>query len=272
VTRLALPLFAAAILVAQRPDPIPAKRIQILIITGREDHDWRGVTSLMRQYLDSAAIFETRIAEEFRDTGPDALRSYDAAVLVYSDKAPQDHWSERAQSVLQQFVRSGKGLVVYHHSSTAFKNWPEYARLSGGNFYGNAQHSDPHDFTVDIRDRQHPITRGLPKSFRQQKDELYANMQMQPPGTYHVLATGWDDHALYAKTKAPLSGAGTDEPLLWTVDYGSGRVFSMMIGHDPGAMQSAGWRAVFTRGVEWAATGSVTQPAPAGFSESEPNR
>lgn len=262
-------LVAWGLLFAQKPAaPAAPKKTQVLIITGRDDHDWRGVTPLMRQYLDAAGVFETRIAEEFRDAGPEAFKPYDVAVLVYSDKAATDHWSSKTQQALLEFVKSGKGLVVYHHSSTAFKDWPEYARLCGGNYYGKAQHAELHDFTVDFVDRDHPITRGLKKSFTQFYDELYANMQMQPEGSYHVLATAWDDHALYhGKSKVPLVGPGTNEPLLWTVEAGKGRVFAIMIGHSAESTKSLGWRTIFARGVEWAATGEVTQPVPAELME-----
>jgi len=54
---------------------------------------------------------------------------------------------------------------------------------------------------------------------------------------------------------------------MWTVEAGKGRVFATMIGHSAKATQSAGFRATFTRGVEWAATGSVTQPVPADMAE-----
>jgi uncharacterized protein len=261
--RTALLLMGTAALRAQR-------RIQVLIITGRDDHDWRGVTPLMRQYLEAAGIFETRIAEEFRDAGPESLNRYDAAVLVYSDKLAEDHWTAGSKAALRDFVHGGKGLVVYHHSSTAFKDWAEFTRMCGGNYYGAAQHSPIHDFTVTFTDREHPITRGLSKSCVQRQDELYASMQMQPAGSYHVLATGWDDHALYnGKFKTPLSGPGANEPLLWTVEYGKGRVFATMIGHSAQAAQSPGFRATFTRGVEWVATGEATQPAPAGMADTE---
>jgi len=252
-------LFGAALLAQNAAQP----KIQVLLITGRDDHDWRGATAQMRQYLDAAGIFEVRTTEEFRDAGPAALECYDVAVLVYNDKAAEDHWSESSRATLLKFVQSGHGLVVYHHSAAGFKEWPEFARLSGGNYYGAAQHSPIHDFTVDIVDREHPITRGLRKSFIQPWDELYGNMQMQPAGTYHVLATAWDDHALYqGKSKTPLVGPGTNEPILWTVNAGKGRVFATMIGHSAKATQSAGWITTFTRGVEWAATGNVTQAIP----------
>jgi type 1 glutamine amidotransferase len=262
--------LAASISLAQKAalSPETPRKIQVLIITGRDDHDWRGVTPVMRQYLDAAGIFETRIAEEFRDSGPESFKDYDVAVLVYSDKAATDHWSSRTQQALLDFVQSGKGLVVYHHSSTAFKDWPDYARLCGGNYYGKAQHADLHDFTVEFVDRKHPITKGLPKAFLQPHDELYANMQMQPEGSYHVLAMAWDDHALYrGKSKIPLVGPGKNEPLMWTVEAGKGRVFATMIGHSAQATKSAGFQATFTRGVEWAATGAVTQPPPTNIEE-----
>ncbi|HXA52907.1 MAG TPA: hypothetical protein VNV86_21470, partial [Candidatus Acidoferrum sp.] len=85
IKRAMLVLAAAATLCSQVSPP---RKIQVIIITGRDDHDWRGATPLMRQYLDSAGIFETRVAEEFRDAGPESLNRYDVAVLVYADKAP----------------------------------------------------------------------------------------------------------------------------------------------------------------------------------------
>jgi type 1 glutamine amidotransferase len=255
-------LLLAAFAAAQAPSRAPRK-IQVLIITGRDDHDWRGATALMRQYLDAANIFEVRTAEEFRDAGPESLRPFDVAVLVYNDKAPEDRWTERPRKALEDFVRSGKGLVVYHHTVAGFQSWPEFAPLCGGNYYGKAQHAPLHDYTVEFADREHPITRGLKKSFQQLNDELYSNMQMQPEGSYHVLAQAWDDYALYAgKSRVPLEGTGKNQPLMWTVQAGAGRVFATMIGHGAAQAKSDGFRVTFTRGAEWAATGAVTQPVP----------
>ena len=97
----------------------------------------------------------------------------------------------------------------------------------------------------------------------QQKDELYANLKWQPEGCCHILATAWDDHSLYKNPPQPVPGPGKAEPVLWTVDYGSGRVFVNVLGHDGPAVQTPAFVATFTRGVEWAATGKVTLPTPA---------
>ena len=86
----------------------------------------------------------------------------------------------------------------------------------------------------------------------------------QPPSGYHALATGWDDRSLYrAKERERLpEGPSQDEPLLWTVSYGAGRVFTTVPGNDMRAVQTPGFMATFVRGAEWAARGSVTIPLP----------
>ena len=115
------------------------------------------------------------------------------------------------------------------------------------------------DFKVEITDREHPITRGLGASYPQPNDELYANLKWQPAGTYHVLATAWDDHSLYKPgEKQPIPGPGINQPMLWTVDYGRGRVFVTALGHDADAMKSDIFALSLVRGTEWAATGTVS--------------
>jgi type 1 glutamine amidotransferase len=59
----------------------------------------------------------------------------------------------------------------------------------------------------------------------------------------------------------PLAGVGQHHPVVWTVQYGDGRVFSIAIGHSPDQM-GPDFAALFTRGAEWAATGRVTLPVP----------
>jgi type 1 glutamine amidotransferase len=53
--------------------------------------------------------------------------------------------------------------------------------------------------------------------------------------------------------------------MLLTVRYGKGRIVHTTLGHDVPAMRCVGFIVTFQRGVEWAATGKVTQKAPADF-------
>jgi len=250
----------AALLFAQPP------RIQTLIITGQNAHDWRAVTPPLRKALEETGRFEVRVTEEFRGAGPETLAPYDLVVLHYHDRGsrPDLRWGERADKALLDFARSGKGVVVFHFAVAAFNGWEEYEKLCGANWRPNQGHHSPaHDFVVDIKDPLHPITKGLKKSFPQPKDELYANLKWQPEGTYHVLATAYDDHARYAgKARQPIPGPGIHQPMMWTLQYGQGRVFTTVLGHDAPAVETLAFKVTFTRGAEWAATGKVTLPIP----------
>ena len=273
-------LFCVAVLAAaQQPPPTapgaPAAppKIAVLIITGQNGHNWRGTTPLLRKALEDTGKFEVRVTEEFRGAGPETLAPYDLVVLNYFERGrPELRWGEKANAAFLDYVRSGKGVVVYHFSMAAFDGWTDYEKLSGGNWRpNNGHHSAPHNFVVDMKDQEHPITKGLKLSFPQQNDELYANLRWQPAGSYHVLATANDDHALYAASRTdsrapqPLEGASANEPMLWTTEFGKGRVFVTALGHDVEQVQTPAFVTTFTRGAEWAATGKVTLPIPAGM-------
>lgn len=258
----------------QQPTPGPAK-IAALIITGQHGHDWRGTTPVLRKILEDTGRFDVRVTEEFRGGGPETLAPYDLLVLNYYERRrPELRWGEKTNEALLNFVRSGKGLLIYHFALAAFEGWTEFEKLSGGNWRpNNGHHSARHDFILDVKDPEHPITKGLKSSIPQPNDELYANLKWQPDGSYHVLATAWDDHALYqasrtdAKAPQPIPGPGLHQPMLWTVNYGKGRVFVTALGHDVAAIETPTFITTFSRGAEWAATGKITVLGPVGVAK-----
>jgi uncharacterized protein len=265
---------------AQQPPaaaaPAAPPKLQALIITGQHaGHDWKGTTPILRKILEDSGKFDVRVTEEFRGAGPETLAPYDVVVVNYSDGGrPERRWGARADAALIDFVKGGKGLVVYHFAMQAFNGWAEYEQMAGANWRPNmGHHSAPHNFTVKVTDPNHPITRGLKLEFPQVNDELYANLKWQPAGTYHVLATAYDDHALYAASRTdarapqPLEGPGADANMLWTVNFGQGRVFTTALGHVPPNLETPAFQVTFARGVEWAATGNVTQTIPASMAK-----
>src|SRR5215510_32891 len=143
---------------AAQPNAAPPK-LQVLIVTGQNGHNWRGTTPLLRKTLEDTGKFEVRVTEEFRGAGPEALAPYDVVVLNYFERGrPELRWGDKTNSAFLDFVRAGKGVVVYHFSMAAFDGWTEYEKLSGGNWRpNNGHHSARHDFTVDIKDQEHPI-------------------------------------------------------------------------------------------------------------------
>ena len=83
--------LTTALLAQPSPPPDPSK-IQVLIITGQNVHDWRGTTPLLKKVLEDTRKFEVRIVEEFRGAGPETLANYDLLVVNYYNRGEKDRW------------------------------------------------------------------------------------------------------------------------------------------------------------------------------------
>ena len=114
----------------------------------------------------------------------------------------------------------------------------------------------PSVYAVTIRDKDHPVTRGLPECWMHANDELFDHLR-GPAWKLQVLATAFSDTAS--------DGSGEHEPALFIVDYGRGRVFHTILGHSVEAMSCVGFITTLRRGAQWAATGKVTVAVPNDF-------
>jgi HEAT repeat protein len=132
-----------------------------------------------------------------------------------------------------------------------FADWAEFQKLIGATWGKGTGHGARHFFEVKITDPNHPITQGM-TSFTT-LDELWHRMVAQPEKK--VLATAFSD-----KEKG---GSGSDEPMVIVTEFGKGRCFNLVLGHDVTAMDIPGFQMLLARGTEWAATGKVTIPASA---------
>lgn len=241
-------------------------RIRVLILTGRNNHDWRSTTPFLRHVLDATGRFDVRVSEEPGSLSAESLRPYDVLIVNYCGP----RWSEATEKAVEDFVRSGKGLVAIHAADYPFgdlpvltermgnskvvqKPWTEWAKMIGAKWSADAPatgHGTRHAYRVTWKDAGHPVSSGLEKEFLL-SDELYHNFRLEPG--IRILATAHD--------AVEMRGTGNEEPLVWTVTYGKGRVFHTALGHDVDAMQAPGFVASYARGVEWAARGTVTLPA-----------
>ena len=255
-----------------------AKVLKALIVDGQNNHDWRTTTPLIKATLEGCGRFQVSVATapakaedmgQFKPTFSD----YDVVVSNYNGQP----WSKETSDNFEKYVRAGGGFVSVHAADNSFPDWPEYNRMIGlggwggrneksgpyvrwreGKFARDSQagrggsHGKRHAFTVVVRDTTHPITRGLPASWMQAEDELYAELRGPAEGM-QVLATAMSDKST--------GGTGEHEPILMALKYGQGRVFHTTLGHDAKAISGVAFQVTLQRGTEWAATGEVTLPA-----------
>lgn len=205
---------------------------------------------------------------------------YAAVISNFGWKAAE--WPEETRRAFERYVAAGGGFVSVHAADNSWPEWPEFNKMIGIGGWGDrsekdgpfvyynkegkivrdstpgkaGKHAPPNAFVVTIRDRKHPITRGLPDFWMHSVDECYSRLR-GPAENMTILATACDSPELQAE--------GRHEPMLMTIGYQKGRVFHTTLGHDTAAFEGVGFITTFLRGVEWAATGRVTQKVPKDF-------
>jgi type 1 glutamine amidotransferase len=236
--------------------------IKVLIITGDHGHQWKETTPFLKSFLTKAGMKVDVTETPAKDLIPENLAKFDVLLLNYKDTpkgGPDTRWSEKNKKAFVDAVQGGKGLVVYHHASSAFTSGSafdkEFERVIAGGWRKQGNHGKRHVFTVTMSKVKHPIVNGMPASFLHADDELYQNSVMFSDNV--VLATAYSDKKIDAKN------SGKKEPVVWVTQYGKGRVCENVLGHDLTAMKSPGFQTLMIRCVEWTATGKVKYPVPA---------
>jgi type 1 glutamine amidotransferase len=265
-------LLSCVALLATASGAIAADKIRVLILTGESDysHPWQPTVPFMRSMLMNSGRFDVKVEEEVRGITPATLANYDLLVQYYYGP----RWGEATERAVEEFIRSGKGMIAVHGVTYGpffgqqggnpgdpkrrmeGEQWTAYTEMLGMYWkIENIGHARRRTFPVKWVDRDHPISKGLAPTFMAD-DELYHKIDLK--ANVHVLATAYDD---------PIGGRAStskDEPMIWTVPFGKGRVVMTTLGHDLLAMTQPGFIQLFTRSAEWAATGDVAALQPAG--------
>ena len=268
---LSVLLIVTAQLSARADEPI-----RVLLIDGQNNHDWKATTPRIRDTLEKTGWFRVEVATAPGGADLSSFQpkftDFDVVVSNYNGKP----WSKGTMEAFEKYVRSGGGFVSVHAADNSFPKWEAYNEMIGVGGWGRrnetsgpyvrfrdgrivrdvhkgrgGSHGRQHEFLVETRDAGHPITRGLPSSWRAGKDELYAELR-GPAKNLEVLATAFSDK----KT----GGTGEHEPILMAIRYGEGRVFHTTLGHSTKSMEGVGFQVTLQRGTEWAARGVVTLP------------
>lgn len=280
--------MTACILIGIASSAMAADPLKMLIIDGQNNHDWKAMTPPMKTALEATGRFKVEVAttppaksdrDAWKGFQPD-FSKYDVVLSNYNGEP----WPESVQKALEEYVANGGGLVVVHAANNAFEGWPAWNDMIGLGWrnpgFGDrvtvddsgkvvrtpkgegpgSGHGPQHEYTIVVRDTDHPVTKDMPIEWLHARDELYHG-QRGPAKDMHILATAYS-----SKDKG---GTGTNEPMVWWIPYGKGRVFTTVMGHVGGgdltAINDKGFQTVVARGSEWAATGKVTIPIPEDF-------
>jgi type 1 glutamine amidotransferase len=247
--RATLPLLLAVCLPTPAQDPIP-----ILLVSGANNHDWQWTTPQLERVLTGSGRFAVTVTTNPSVDLADAagLANYAAVLLDYNGP----RWGEAAEANFLAAVRGGTGVAIVHAADNAFPGWTEWETLCGDLWRQGTSHGRFHPFDVTIAFRDHAVTSTLP-DLRAHPDELYHNLWRAPGANHRTLAS--------ALSSTASGGSGELEPMILVGSFGNGRVFHTPLGHvwrDNEATHASHldpqFQTLVLRGVEWAATGRVT--------------
>lgn len=229
------------------------KPIKALILTGyhHPGHDWRKLTASLLLALEQDPRMQVDVTENIEDLATPKIADYDLLVLNYNNW-DKPGLSESAKTNFTQYLQKGGGLALIHFANGAFNytlpdkssEWKEYRTRIVRRAWmhdGPSGHDPYGPFRVDMTRARHPITAGLAPF--ETTDELYFQQMGDLPITPLVTA--------HSKV------TGKDEPLAWAYDYGKGRIFQTLLGHDEKSVRMAG--ALIRRGAVWASRRQQTR-------------
>ena len=215
------------------------EEIKVAIVTGGHDFDREPFFELFDSFenIEYVEAVQSDQSELFED-----ISGWDYDVILLYNMTQEI--SPRRQENFVKLLEDGVGVVAIHHSIGAFQGWSEYKRIIGSKFYleetqeggvvhkaGGYKHDV--DFTLYVKDSQHPVTRDL-RDFLIH-DETYKGCVFEP------------DNRVLLTTNHPTS----DEPVCWVRNYKGGRVFYVQVGHGPEVFFDENYRKLICQAIGW---------------------
>ncbi|WP_146948124.1 ThuA domain-containing protein [Cyclobacterium qasimii] len=224
------------------------KSRKALLLTGNHHpaHPWQETSPLIKSAIESNSDFYVDISTNIENLSQYDLDDYDALILNYANWEDPNQLSDKSKDSFVNYLNQGGGLMVLHFANGAFhsslpnageSDWPEYREIvrriwdhdadSGHDKYG--------EFSVHISNSKHPITSGV-KDFST-FDELYFNQK--------------GDQPIVPLFSARSTVTGKDEPLAWVYNYGEGRVFQTLLGHDAKSFSTPEFQQILSNAINW---------------------
>jgi hypothetical protein len=135
--------------------------------------------------------------------------------------------------------------------------WTDFKKISTGAWIDSTWHGKSSPVKVEIENQEHPITKGLLDFYI--FDELWVNSEQNEK--FHVLGS--------AINKGVTNKGLKKQPAIFVSNFGKGRIFHTLLGHNMRSMRNTGFQTLILRGAEWAANKKVTLPIPKELQQSK---
>ncbi len=222
-----------------QPATEKSEKVRVLVVTGIEYHAWQETAPQIAKQLASCPELDVKLEPDYNTLCTDKIFDYDVIFFNFCNLREYEDTKDDnlALDNIEKFLKSGKGIVIYHFAIGMFeKHSDRVLQLIGRNYDRTLTPHDPfQNFEVAIVDKEHPITKHI--SDFKIDDELYTCMGGDLP--IHVLA------------EATSSKQKTKFPMAYLYKYGDGHAFTTVLGHDLRALKSPEFATLLRNAVLW---------------------
>ena len=226
--------------------------IKVLILSGKNNHEWQKTTPVLVRILKDAKLFTVIVTDKPETLSYADLKKYNLIISNWNT------WPDNKQRLstqwecdFERYVNEGGGVLSLHAGASSFYDWEAYHRIGIGRWGKETHHGAPTRGKVYGFDQNHPITKGM--------------------GTFYIMDEIWEKTDIYPGSKAIGSLSATDEKDSHPIDVqsvfvshtGKGRCFFTTLGHDERAILNTGLQTLLLRSAQWCAGREVTIELPA---------
>jgi len=225
--------------------------IRVLILSGKNNHEWQKTTPVLVRIFGDPELFTTRVTEAPETLSFNTLKHFDVVVSNWNSWPDNDmRLDSRWEHDFLQFVNEGGGALFIHAGASSFYGWEEYHHMGIGRWGKETSHGAPTRAMISGFDQDHPITRGMQDFYI--TDEIWEKCDIDPDAVVLASVSAMDETDGH-----PVAG-----PAVFVSQTGKGRSFYTILGHDERAMLNTGFGILVKRAVQWCAHREITVDLP----------
>ena len=233
-----------------------ARPTALLIAGGADYHNTPEHYECLAGLLAGPCGLNVTVTDDFERQTAESLRRYDLLVLW----ATIGQASPEPVHALFDAVRRGTPLLGLHAAPYTVRMVEGGPQAIGSSYIKEFPHLPYQEITVNILDREHPVTQGvgdftitdelyclnelgqtvtvLASYDGRQANKPYRLREWQPPDPRHELAHQW-------RMQQPRA------PLVYVTQHGEGKICVNALGHDKAALDNPGFRQITTQAAGW---------------------
>ena len=117
--------------------------IKILILSGKNNHEWQKTTPLLAKIYNDAKIFTVTTTDLPDTLKYDDLKHFDVVVSNWNTWPDNNQrFTEEWEKDFMKYVRKGGGTLFLHAGASSFYGWEEYHRIGIGRWGKETNHGE----------------------------------------------------------------------------------------------------------------------------------